>query len=76
MIKYGIPIYIILIILFLTLTGCSTPPRFLADYYNKSDPCQMKFKAADHMRPSFCGKGKTPSKVIIYDYYTNHPVKY
>lgn len=76
MIKYGIPIYLILIILFLTLTGCATPPRWLATMYDNNDPCQARFREEGYKRPSFCGKGKTPSKVIIVDYYTNNPVKY
>ena len=73
---YLIPIYLILIILFLTLTGCATPPRWLSTMYDNNDPCQARFREEGYKRPSFCGKGKTPSKVIIVDYYTNNPVKY
>lgn len=77
MIKYGIPIYIILIILFLTLTGCSsTPPRWLAAMYDNNDPCQTRMREPGYKMPSFCGKGRTPGKVIIYDYYSGRPVKY
>jgi starvation-inducible outer membrane lipoprotein len=66
----------ILITFLFSMAGCATPPQWLANAYNEADPCQMKYKAADHVRPSFCGKSKTPGRIIIYDYYSNHPVKY
>ena len=40
-------------LLILLLSGCATPPQFLAAYYNSNDPCQLKTEA----RPSFCGAG-------------------
>jgi len=44
--------------------------------YDNNDPCQTRMREPGYKMPSFCGKGRTPGKVIIYDYYSGHPVKY
>lgn len=51
----------------LLLSGCATPPQFLADYYNRKDPCQPYKHNADvryENRPSFCGAGNNVIGVI------------
>jgi hypothetical protein len=42
----------------LLLTGCATPPQFIANYYNDADLCQKA------QRPSFCGAGNNVIGVV------------
>jgi hypothetical protein len=55
-----------------TLTGCAgTPPKFLADFYDAQDPCQLQNirgatldqKVAN--MPSFCGASR--GRTYVYD---------
>lgn len=42
---------IFVLALAVALTGCATPPRFLAAMYNNNDPCQRQ------VMPDWCGAG-------------------
>ena len=66
---------IVVLVTLILISGCATPPRWLSTMYDNADPCQTRMRAKDYKMPSFCGKGKSPGKVIIYDYYSGHPVK-
>ena len=48
----------IIIFAVLGLTGCATPPQWLANYYDSQDPCQNYYKVPNYQYPSFCGAGK------------------
>jgi len=76
MAKYLIPMYVVIILMFLLLTGCATPPGWLAAMYDNNDPCQTRMREPGYKMPSFCGKGRTAGRVIVYDYYSGRPVKY
>jgi hypothetical protein len=55
------------------LTGCATPPRFLAEMYDSNDPCQLRNNQGNY--PSYCGAGRGKA-LVTRDYYTNKPVYY
>lgn len=46
------------LLLALAVSGCATPPQFLADMYNRADPCQRPPYA------DFCGASS--GRVTIY----------
>lgn len=54
---------ICMVLIAVTLTGCSTPPRFLAAMYDNNDPCQRA------VMPSWCGAG-SGTTAITRDYRT------
>jgi hypothetical protein len=59
---------IILMAVILTLTGCASPPRFLAAMYDNNDPCQKTHLIATGQYPTWCGgTGKT---YVTRDYQT------
>lgn len=60
----------IVIVLALFLTGCATPPRFLAAMYDSNDPCQRTELIQTGQYPSFCGASK--STYITRDYRTGN----
>lgn len=48
----------------LLISGCATPPRWLADHYNSQDPCQARGRV-NYSLPNFCGAaGAHPPQVI------------
>lgn len=56
----------IILITALLLTGCATPPRWLAHMYDSQDPCQVKNYGGDWSKiPSYCGS--TNNRIYIYD---------
>lgn len=61
------------IILVLLLTGCATPPRWLANMYDSNDPCQNYYRQANYQYPSWCGAGSGKS-YVTRDYNTNRPL--
>ena len=72
----------ILAVLVLTLSGCATPPQWLANHYDRNDPCQTgQFTEAERLRlnrpvgyqqPSWCGASN--NRVIIYSAPRGAPV--
>jgi len=47
-----------LAIIALVLTGCATPPAWLADHYDRNDPCQARAELGrpeGYTRPDWCG---------------------
>jgi hypothetical protein len=61
----------ILVVLALTLTGCASPPRFLAAMYDNNDPCQRVELIKTGQYPSFCGRGSGTS-YVTRDYKTGN----
>ena len=52
------------ILLAVLLTGCAgNPPRLLAEFYDRQDPCQARNNGGNY--PSFCGAGN--ASTYIYD---------
>lgn len=47
------------------LTGCATPPRFLAAMYDNNDPCQVQNNGGNY--PSFCG-ASSGTRYVTRDY--------
>jgi uncharacterized protein YceK len=47
----------LIILMVVLLSGCATPPRFLAAMYDSNDPCQNYYNRADYKLPNFCGSG-------------------
>lgn len=56
------------LLIVLSLTGCATPPQWLADMYDSNDPCQRTELIAKGTYPSYCGGGS--SKYVTRDYTT------
>jgi starvation-inducible outer membrane lipoprotein len=55
----------------LLLSGCATPPQFLANMYDRADQCQHKAdptKPLGLQTPSWCGAGGSTG--TVRDYYT------
>jgi hypothetical protein len=59
----------ILMAVILTLSGCASPPRFLATMYNNNDPCQKTQLIATGEYPSWCGGG-SGTRYVTRDYAT------
>lgn len=50
------------------LTGCATPPAWVADMYDRNDPCQARAelgRPAGYERPNWCGSAG--NRVTIYN---------
>ena len=45
---------LIALLILSSLSGCATPPRFIANYYNSQDPCQSYGKPQGWQRPDWC----------------------
>lgn len=45
------------------LSGCATPPQWLAEHYNSQDPCQARGRA-NYTLPQFCGAAGATVRVI------------
>lgn len=60
----------ILVLLTLVLTGCATPPRFLAEMYDNNDPCQSRGQP-NYQYPSYCGAASGKS-YVTRDYRTGN----
>ena len=56
----------LILLIALALTGCATPPRFLAAMYDNNDPCQSKGQV-NYQYPSFCGAG-SGTRYVTRDY--------
>ena len=54
------------------LTGCATPPRWLAAHYNSQDMCQQR-NNPDRQLPSFCGAGSA-GRTTVYATPTGNPI--
>lgn len=50
----------------ITLSGCATPPPWLAHYFDSQDPCQSRGEA-HYKYPNFCGAGGKSMARTIYD---------
>jgi len=56
----------------LVLTGCATPPQFLANHFDKGDICQTRefapdgtrLKPAGYQQPYGCGGSRTVRAVV------------
>lgn len=61
-----------ILILSLALTGCAgNPPRLLAEFYDRQDPCQLRNNGGNY--PSFCGRG-SQGRQTIYATPTGAPI--
>jgi starvation-inducible outer membrane lipoprotein len=49
----------------LTLSACATPPQWLANHYNRQDPCQNYHNRADYQMPNWCGASS--GRTLIYN---------
>ena len=56
------------ILLAVLLTGCATPPRWLAAHYNSQDPCQNA-----KTMPDWCGAGSS-GRTTIYSTPNQQPL--
>lgn len=45
-----------------TVTGCATPPQWLANHYNSQDPCQRQNYV--DKQPTWCGASQ--GRTLIY----------
>lgn len=57
------------LVLSLLLTGCATPPRWLAGMYDNNDPCQRVELIKTGQYPSYCG-GSSGTRYVTRDYTT------
>lgn len=57
----------IIVLAAILLTGCATPPAFLANHYNNMDPCQAHRpeRAQGYQRPNWCGASN--DRVYLYN---------
>jgi hypothetical protein len=60
---------ILMAVIVVNLTGCATPPRFLAAMYDNNDPCQQTHLIKTGEYPSFCGAG-SGTRYVTRDYQT------
>lgn len=60
------------LVLVLALSGCATPPQWMADYYDSRDPCQIKNRPEGYVIPNWCGS--TRPQQVIRDYTTGRPI--
>lgn len=51
------------------LTGCATPPQWLANMYDSNDPCQRVELIEQGKYPSWCGGG-SGKRYVTRDYTT------
>lgn len=49
----------ILIMAVVLLSGCATPPRWLANMYDANDHCQNFYNRPDYVQPNYCGGGSS-----------------
>lgn len=56
------------LVLSLLLTGCATPPQWLASMYDNNDPCQRVELIKTGQYPSYCGGGS--KRYVTRDYTT------
>lgn len=56
---------LLIVILTLALTACATPPQFLANHYNKQDPCQHYGKVDNYQLPDYCYKNYSYNTYVI-----------
>jgi starvation-inducible outer membrane lipoprotein len=49
----------------LTLSACSTPPQWLANHYNRQDPCQNYHNRQNYQYPEWCGA--SAGRTYIYN---------
>lgn len=64
----------------LILSGCATPPQWLANYYDKNDICQTREFASDgtrlkpqgYQQPQGCGG--TRATYVVRDYNSGRPL--
>lgn len=47
----------LIVVLALMLSGCATPPQWLATMYNRNDRCQNFDRDPNYRQPDFCGSG-------------------
>jgi starvation-inducible outer membrane lipoprotein len=48
----------LIVILSVVLTGCASPPTWLANYYNSQDKCQNYYQVPNYQYPNYCGASK------------------
>jgi len=57
----------------LLLSACATPPSFLANYFDRGDPCQTRLKEPGYQIPSACGgSGRVGPTYVTRDYRTGN----
>ena len=47
-----------LLLILVAVTGCAAPPAWLANHYDRNDPCQARAelgRPAGYTRPEWCG---------------------
>jgi hypothetical protein len=44
---------ILILFVAVTVAGCAQPPKFLAEFYDRQDPCQLRNNGGNF--PDFCG---------------------
>ena len=62
----------LIIVFAVLLTGCATPPQFLANYFDRNDICQTRefadngarLKPQGYQQPYGCGGGRTTTAVV------------
>jgi hypothetical protein len=63
---------ILILFIAVLLTGCAgNPPRLLAEFYDRQDPCQRQNNGGRY--PSWCGAGSA-GRTVIYATPTNNPL--
>ena len=55
------------------LSGCATPPQWLANMYDSNDACQNYYNKPNYQYPEWCGANKG-NRYVTRDYYTNRPL--
>lgn len=49
----------------LLFTACATPPAWLANHFDRNDPCQNFYRDPNYRTPDFCGA--SGNRISIYD---------
>jgi hypothetical protein len=55
---------IIILLVAVALTGCASPPQWLADHYNSQDLCQSRNWPMGR-EPSYCGAGTYSRPLVV-----------
>jgi starvation-inducible outer membrane lipoprotein len=59
----------LIFVIALCLTGCATPPSWLASMYDSNDRCQNYYKVENYKYPDWCGAG-SGARLVTRDYNT------
>ena len=50
--------YAVASVALLNLVACAVPPKFISNYHNANDPCQMYAKPEGYAKPNWCGASR------------------